>query len=326
MRVLFSALLLVAALATAHGAGAPSPEASEVRTPAAVTALVARADALLAMDGHAPVREVVNIFRTGYLNTWLKRFREGKNPGAKERARRYDILEAHIARAEQALDWPVPDPVDIPRATSAVVIDGRLDDAAWRTALRIEGAYAFDKHEHLAEPATSWWMLWDAERLYFAFDCADTNIVSAVRERDGAVYTGDCVEMFLLPDPRFHVYWELVIGPSGSIFDAVHYKRWQEVGSIGDVAENMEGLEFAITRRGTLNQQDDRDEGYTVEVAVPFDQLPGYTRSPARVGDTVHFMLARLDRSGETLQPYAPYPLIFWGHNIWNHVRGRLSN
>jgi hypothetical protein len=34
---------------------------------------------------------------------------------------------------------------------------------------------------------------------------------------------------------------------------------------------------------------DDTDEGYTVEIAVPFNELPGYTHTGPKAGDRLHF-------------------------------------
>ncbi len=169
-------------------------------------------------------------------------------------------------------------------------------------------------------------MLWDDKYLYFAFDCADTDVVAAKRERDDHVYSDDCVEMFILPDFRFRTYWEIVIAPNGSVFDSVECKDIQKWGCNLDPTQNVTGMKHAQTVRGTLNKSDDTDEGYTVEVAVPFSALPGYTRCAPKSGDRLHFMLVRLDRSNGEFKAYAFRPLQAWGHNIWNHAVMELQD
>lgn len=119
--------------------------------------------------------------------------------------------------------------------------------------------------------------------------------------------------MFILPDIRFRTFWEIVVSPSGSIFDSVECKKAQLWGSDLDPSQNMNGLKTGITVRGTLNNPGDTDQGYTVEIAVPFKELPGYTRTGPKTGDRLHFMLVRLDRQGKTMTPYAFQPLLGWG-------------
>ena len=57
---------------------------------------------------------------------------------------------------------------------------------------------------------------------------------------------------------------------------------------------------------------------------TPFSQLPGYSRCGPSPGDTLNFMLVRLDRSRGVLTAYAYQPLLGWGHNIWNHAQMEL--
>ena len=54
------------------------------------------------------------------------------------------------------------------------------------------------------------------------FACKDTDIVSPPMDRDGTVWSDDCGEMFILPELRLGTYWEIVIGPTGTLFDALH--------------------------------------------------------------------------------------------------------
>jgi hypothetical protein len=143
-------------------------------------------------------------------------------------------------------------------------------------------------------------------------------VVSPKKARDDHVYFDDCVEIFILPEFRMRTYWELVIGPSGSVYDSIQNKKPLEWGCIGDATQNIEGLKLGVQVRGTLNKSDDVDEGYTIEAAIPFAELPGYSRTKPQAGQTLHFMLVRLDRKGQDFGVYAYQPLQAWGHNIWN--------
>ena len=139
-------------------------------------------------------------------------------------------------------------------------------------------------------------------------------------QRDEAVYKDDCVEMFILPEFRTGTYWEIVVGPGGSVFDAIHCKKPAGWGMLARVYEDLKGMRIGCRIEGTLNRPGDEDTGYTVEIAVPADELPEYSRTRLAAGHRLHFMLVRLDRNGEEFKTYAYQPLLSWGHNIWNHA------
>lgn len=283
-------------------------------------ALAARAQEVLARAGTTPGREYANRLRNAPCSDQLRQLKGEAPPGAVGLS---DAAVAGVAHfvdlAEQGLTWPLPPLARVPFAAVPPQIDGRLEDAAWARALTYTNTFPFNSREP-GGPATAWHLLWDKENLYVAYACADPDVVAPIRPRDDAVYDDDCVEIFLLPELRFRTYWELVVSPSGSIFDSVECKKADDWGMTLDPAQDIEGLQVAVQVSGTLNRPGDLDEGYTVELAVPFRQLPGYARLGPKAGDRLHFMLVRLDRSGERLSPYAYQPLLGWGQNIWNHA------
>ena len=60
---------------------------------------------------------------------------------------------------------------------------------------------------------------------------------------------------------------------------------------------------------------------YFMEIAVPFSQFPAFADGHMpRVGDKLHGLLARFDKTGDQIRHYAFIPLLSWGHNIWNHA------
>ncbi len=285
--------------------------------------LAAHAEALLAQTAEGPGREQLNRLRDAQGADWLKKLK-GDKP-AKLGELNWPLREVRqiIEVGEKSNGWPLPPLAKVPRAKAPPKIDGKLDDPAWATAWSSTGAYQFNQREANG-PATTWKLCWDDRCLYVAFDCADSNLIALPRERDTDVWNDDCVELFVLPDFRFRTYWELIVTPSGSIFDAVQCKNYEAWGSSMNKGENLAGLQVGVNLKGTLNQPDDTDTGYSVEFAVPFAELPGYARGKPAAGQVLYFMLARLDRNGpKDFKFYAYQPLLSWGHNIWNH--GKLE-
>ncbi len=222
--------------------------------------------------------------------------------------------------------WPRPPRFIIPRALTAPVIDGKTDEPVWRNAAVFQTIYPLNKREPAPGPETTIRVLWDEHYLFFAFECSDRDIKAAAVERDGPVWNWDCVEVFLLPEFEAGLYWEINITPAGSIYDALNAKKFKGWGGLARPELTVEGLQTAGSVNGTLNQSDDRDVGYTIEIAVPFRRIPSYTRgNPPHPGDTLHLMLIRIDRNAEDKTAYAFTPLLNWGHNIWNHAPAELG-
>ena len=239
-----------------------------------------------------------------------------------------DRARQDIQELDKTLDkgprWPMPPMCLAPRAAEPPEIDGKLDDPAWSKAATYEGCFAFGDDKKREAPRTVWRVTWDEQYLYFAFECADADIIAPKVKRDDHVYFNDCVEMFILPEFRTGSYWEIVISPTLSIFDGLHSKPADQWGPVSRPEENVQGIRFASRINGTPDKSDDEDVGYTVEVAVPFAQLPEYSRARPMAGQTLRFMLVRLDKNKGGFTPYAYQPLLSWGHNIWNHATMKL--
>lgn len=268
-----------------------------------------------AMD--TPAREQVNRLAYGSL-TQYRDWVDGKRkelPVKLEKSRR--AIAEITEWARRGPDWPAPQPVRIPHADEPIDLDGRFDEPAWQRALTYTDSYPVNETQRADAPATTWRMLWTDEHLLIGFDCDDAHIDAPDLPRDAKVYKHDCMELFILPEFRTGVYWEIVVGPGGSVYDGLNYKKFDAWGPVIRADENVEGL-----RIGTHAHDD--GSGYGIELAVPFAQLPAFTQTPPAAGRTVHFMLVRGDSDGESLTFYAPTPLISWGHNIWNHIPATL--
>jgi hypothetical protein len=284
-------------------------------------ALAAKAEEAIRQTEGTPGKEQANRLRAPHCVNWLKMLKGEAQAKKGELDWPVKDITRTIETAQLGVDWPRPQDVKVPFTPNPVKIDGKLDDPAWAKAATFTDVYQFNTKEKAAAPKTTWKILWDKKCLYLAYDCVDSDIISPKIERDDHVYANDCVELFLLPDFRFRTYWELIIGPSGSIYDSIQCKNYDDWGCNFRTAETIQGLEVGIDVRGTLNQPGDKDEGYTVEVAFPFSEMPGYSRTGPQAGHALNFMLVRLDKNGEEFKFYAFQPLLSWGHNIWNHAK-----
>lgn len=273
-----------------------------------------------------PGQEAANYLAADWVTHMIKQL-AGERPATAGQLKKAETKVREFRQGiVKGLDWRRPEPVDVPKASSPIKLDGKLDEPAWKQALTFTNMYKFNTREEVAEPKTVWYVTWDEHRLYFGFQCEDPDIQS-LDERDGDVWRKDCVEMFILPTFETRRYIELVVSPRGTTFDAVHLKHPDRFGANANVEADLDTVEIGASVRGTVNQSDDTDDGYTVEVAVPFAELPfSPARAKADAGTELHFMLCRLnvDTAKDGLAPYAHRPLLSWGHNIWNHGAMRL--
>ena len=326
-RLFLAGLLGLSALcASGEPARADAPAATDTVAPSvADKASAARGEAAIAAAQGTPGQEAANFLSHSWPHEQLLQLKGEKPATAAQLANDHGTVDWLTKMAESGPSWPRPAKMSVPFAKKAPKIDGILNDAAWKGAVTFEGEYPFNSSTKTMAPGTKWYVTWDKQYLYFAFDCADGYVVSPDTQRDASIFNHDCVEMFILPEFRQGVYWELVVSPTGTVFDALHEKLFDNWGASSRVGESIQGLKVATHIDGTANNNADVDHGYTVEVAVPFTELPSYTRGNSpRTGEMLNLMLARLDENQGPMQPYSFNPLLSWGHNIWNPALAEL--
>ena len=162
---------------------------------------------------------------------------------------------------------------EAPRAPSAPVIDGDLDEAAWRYAPWTE-SFVDIRGEDWPDPqwATRAKLMWDECCLYVAAELEEPHLWATLTERDAIIYRDHDFEVFLDPDGDGLAYYELEINALGTEFDLFLDKPYRGGGS-AHIEWDMEGLRTAVRLDGTLNNPSDEDTGWTVEIAIPWSAL-----------------------------------------------------
>lgn len=197
------------------------------------------------------------------------------------------------------------------RTTTPPKIDGIIDEQAWASTERIDFAdIVTGIKSGLASSAR---MMWDDDCLYMAFQFAETNVWSRINERDAPGqadfkgYTENFAKIYLDPDGDGRNYTEMHFSPSGAISDKWQSSPWQsEARKACNIPETNEptahwewdcaGMRSAAGIQGTLNQAADVDQGWTMEVAIPFSslkQFSGRGACPPTADDTWRVHLGR---------------------------------
>lgn len=178
-----------------------------------------------------------------------------------------------------------------PKVDCPPIIDGKLDDPAWRLAPEVTLVLTCT-----GQPATKLTrarMCWDEKCLYIAFDCADTDIFATMTNHDDWIWREEVVEAFICPDCDLSHYFEINLSPKNVVFDAyIVNEAGGNPGSGTDYGWTCEGLRTAVQVDGTIDNRDDVDRGWTAEYAVPFAALK---RCAPKPGERWRLNLYRID-------------------------------
>jgi hypothetical protein len=147
------------------------------------------------------------------------------------------------------------------RAAGPIVIDGKLDDKAWEAAPPLQLIFPWEAQTG-AKQKTTVRLLWDDQFLYVAYDCEDRDIVALFTERDDPTYRDDAVEIFLNPKPS---QTGMEMNARAVLYDYLMYDAKYAFKRF-----NLQGVQLATFIRGTLNARGDEDQGWSLEVAIPW--------------------------------------------------------
>ena len=182
-------------------------------------------------------------------------------------------------------------------------IDGDLADATWTQATPVDLVNSLDGQA--TSVRTTARLAYDDAHLYVAFDCEDPDIWGTFQKRDEPLYTQEVVEVFLDANADGRTYNELEVSPGNVVFDAYFPARRQGMDLSYD-----SGMKTAVRVRGTLNDGQDRDQGWTVEMQIPLARLAEVPHVPPRRGERWRFNLYRLEGpSGRQVEGQAFSPL-----------------
>lgn len=244
---------------------------------------------------------------------------------------------------------PFPYPLDAVaeytayRIDSPPTIDGRLDEPCWQQAPRsprfvdlITGAATV----HDTRVA----ILWDDDNLYVGFWVEEPFVEATLTERDSLIYNDNDVEIFIAGRDA---YYEVEINALGTIYEVLFVwedalatfpglsretsgaRPWNGVGftehprggRVGFWEWDFPGLRSAVAIDGTLNDNSDRDRGWTVELSLPWRglELLAEGRSlPPSNGDIWRMSFSRFNQYKEAPPAQDSGGWTMSPHGVWD--------
>jgi hypothetical protein len=159
------------------------------------------------------------------------------------------------------------------RARKPIVIDGKLDDEAWKDApwtddfVDIEGA---------AKPKprfrTRAKMLYDDQYFYIAAELEEPHVWATLKDHDAVIFHDNDFEVFIDPNGDNHEYYEFEMNALNTTWDLLLTRPYKDGGKPVNCWE-IPGMKTAVHVDGTLNDPRDRDRGWTLEIAFPWTAL-----------------------------------------------------
>ncbi len=159
------------------------------------------------------------------------------------------------------------------QSAKPIVIDGKANEPAWEAAAWTD---SFIDIEGSRKPKPTYQtkvkMLWDNNFLYILAQLEEPQIWAYYQQHDQIVYHENDFEVFIDPDGNTHDYFEFEINAANTLFDLFLTKPYRN-GGLPLISWNAQGFKSAVSIDGTINNPNDVDKMWTVEMAIPFESL-----------------------------------------------------
>lgn len=159
------------------------------------------------------------------------------------------------------------------RQTGIETLDGRLDKYPWTAC---EWSEDFVDIEGDQKPAprhrTRMKMFWADDGLYIGAELEEPHLWATLTEHDSVIFYDNDFEVFLDPDNDGLAYAELEINALNTTWDLLLIRPYREQGRGVDGWE-IQGLRTAVHLDGTINNPNDIDRGWSVEIHIPWHAI-----------------------------------------------------
>lgn len=216
------------------------------------------------------------------------------------------------------------------RIDEPLKIDGSFSELAWQSADPSPPFVDLIRGTQTAY-STSVRVLWDDDYLYVGYAIEEPNVEAKFTKRDSPIYRENDVELFIAGEDGYYEFetnalgtiyegmfiWQSNYEPSGisklPAFDRnnpnVRHQRFNGVGfkehprglRWAFLGWDYPGVKVAVDVQGTLNNEHDKDEGWTVELAFPWKPMAVLNLSkprtlPPNVGDVWRMDFSRFNK------------------------------
>ncbi|MCD4735058.1 MAG: hypothetical protein K8R53_03355, partial [Bacteroidales bacterium] len=187
------------------------------------------------------------------------------------------------------------------KTSGLIKIDGVADESAWNLAPWSEN---FVDIEGTSKPkfSTQYKMLWDDSCLYVFAKLEEPHIWATLTEKDAIIYRDNDFEIFIDPEGDAKNYFETEVNAFGTVLDLFMDKPYNKRGK-ADFSWDCTNLRTGIRIDGTINNPDDNDRKWSIEMAIPWRELShnNTITKPPKSGETWRMNFSRVQWSTKIL-------------------------
>ncbi len=187
--------------------------------------------------------------------------------------------------------------VAVPRATSRIVVDGKLAEPAWKSAAVITTFVPYGKTTALRNQ-TEVRLTFDDKALYIAFQCSEKDmdrLKASVKEHDSSVWNDDAVEVFLDTKGDRSGFVQFVSNVLGTRYDGLgndsygYNPTWESAASRGKTDWTVE-IRLPFNELGVpAPKPGDAWLGNFCREEQPYGELSTWAPTAGAFGATAHF-------------------------------------
>lgn len=155
------------------------------------------------------------------------------------------------------------------KTSDNIKIDGDDSDLSWS---KTQWSEAFIDIEGIKKPTynTQVKMLWDETYFYILAKLEEPHVWANLKQRDTIIFYDNDFEVFIDPDSDTFNYYELELNALNTAWDLFVSKPYRETDGVVINDWDINGLKSAIKVDGTINNPNDTDKGWMVELALPW--------------------------------------------------------
>jgi hypothetical protein len=177
------------------------------------------------------------------------------------------------------------------KSRKQIKIDGKLNESFWKNASK-SNKFWLSSGKSVAPIQTTVLTAMDDKNLYVAFQVEDHDIYATLKNTDDPLYDhDDVVEVFIDANGDRKIYYEMQISALGVKFDTKYNGRRKNRDDKWDSK-----IKYAVSCDGTLNNPKDKDNGWIVEMAIPFTSIKDSLHTPPADGDVWKVFFYRINR------------------------------
>ena len=234
------------------------------------------------------------------------------------------------------------------RISEMITIDGNLDEPIWQRAAQSPRFVDILTGKPTIH-STRAMVVWDATNLYVAYRIEEPFVRAKYTNQNDPIYYDNDVEFFIAGRDAYYEFemnafntcyevffiWEEAYDSGGFgkapefaranlvPFNGVDFKTHPRGGRLGNFKWMYPGKRTAVHVDGTINKDDDRDRGWTAELAFPWKGLEWLAKTegrslPPKEGDVWRMDFSRFNTYKEAPPAKDSGGWVWTRHGVWD--------